>query len=210
MNSNEIFAKMSENIINTLNRFKKGDIDTSFMNEKITLDLSSVCKFIKDKRNLNNSNLEIVIPVTRFEQNLCETLSEEKFNQIENNNVKIIGKQKDIDDYQIKYNESKEENTFLKDIKKNEDFSNSLVSGSLFSQSYNYGNKSEFRVSVIDEKMSKANISTIYGREINYGNEDIMSVISNTSFAKFLNQKLHYKANRFNDFSYTYYLLNNI
>lgn len=209
MNSIEIFGKMSENIIKTLNNFKRGDIDTNFMNEKIVLDLSSIYKFSKGTKNLNNSNLELIIPTSRFEQNLNETIIAEN-----NNKEKIEKGRKSINqsnydfqqeqDNKIDSLSTKSENTFLRDIKKNENFNNSITEGSLFSESYTFGNKTELRASIISERMSKTNVSTIYGRDINYGNEDALSVISNTSFAKFLNQRLQYKLNRFNDFSYTY------
>lgn len=212
MNSNEIFGKMNKNIINILNNFKRGDIDSNYMNERIIFNLSSVCKFIKDKNLLNNKNSEMVIPSTRFHQNLNETITAESQNQylestpktINNNRNIISFEPSDKDNKEDNNNKiNKEDNSFLRDINKNDNFNNSIVEGSLFSQSIAYDNKSEFRASIISENISKADVSTIYGRNINYGNEDTMSVISNSSFAKFLNQRINYKANRFNNFSYT-------
>ena len=55
MQSNEIYQKITENIIQQFQIFKKGEINNQIFNENLILNLSSMCKFLKDKETLNNS-----------------------------------------------------------------------------------------------------------------------------------------------------------
>ena len=67
MNSNEIYQKISENIIYQLNSFKKGELKAKEMNENLILNLSSMCKFLKDKETMNNTTFDVFVPVSRLE-----------------------------------------------------------------------------------------------------------------------------------------------
>lgn len=67
MNTNEIYQKITENIILQLNSFNKGEVNAKVMNENLILNLSSMCKFLKGKETLNNSNLDVYVPMSRLE-----------------------------------------------------------------------------------------------------------------------------------------------
>ncbi len=68
MKPNEIYQKMSQNILSQFNSFKNGESNSKTMNENLIVDLSSICKFIKGKDTMNNTNLDVFLPVTKLEQ----------------------------------------------------------------------------------------------------------------------------------------------
>lgn len=74
MNTNEIYIKISENIIHQLKSFKKREINPRTLNENLILNLSSICKFLKEKETLNNPNLDVYLPMSRFENKLNDNL----------------------------------------------------------------------------------------------------------------------------------------
>jgi hypothetical protein len=67
MNTNEIYQKITENIIDQFKAFKSGQIKPRLLNENLILNLSSMCKFLKGKESMNNSSLDLYLPTTRLE-----------------------------------------------------------------------------------------------------------------------------------------------
>jgi hypothetical protein len=67
MNTNEIYQKITENIIEQFKAFKSGQIKPRMLNENLILNLSSMCKFLKGKESMNNSVLDLYVPTTRLE-----------------------------------------------------------------------------------------------------------------------------------------------
>ena len=74
MNTNEIYIKLSENIIHQLKSFKKREINPRTLNENLILNLSSMCKFLKGKETLSNPNLDVYLPMSRFVNKLNDKI----------------------------------------------------------------------------------------------------------------------------------------
>jgi hypothetical protein len=156
MNTNEIFQKISENIIVTLQSYKKKESSLKSLNENLLLNVSSMSKFLSNKQNLNHSTLDVVIPISRFQQN------------IEN---KIKAQDQDLG---LCKGISGIEESFFKDIREveNNDFGLN-PNESIFSQTavpsdnLNQGNNNQLTFDDNVSYLNKTEISTIYNYKEN-------------------------------------------
>lgn len=207
MHSNEIYQKISENIIYNLQTFKKGEVNNKLLNENLILNLSSMCKFLSGKETLNNSNLDVVVPVSRLELAIS--------NKIRSMNPEGEGEEDDgfnmnndsldedfIPDSQTREtrdnncnsevkNKHKdsivEASSFYRDLNiiDNNNYRESIRSGSVFSKSMRFDglNNNNNNNNVFDDNFSvinKSEISTIYNKnEMNENNTSMLDFIKN-------------------------------
>ena len=84
MNTSDIYQKISQNIIQQFQSIKKGDINAKTLNENLILNLSSMCKFLSGKDNINSSCLDVYVPMSRFEYSVSNKIrgkgEEDNFN----------------------------------------------------------------------------------------------------------------------------------
>jgi hypothetical protein len=152
ISSNDIYIKLSENMINTLNRFKKNEIKENILNENLLLNTSSMCKFLDGKEYVED-NLDVVI-ASKLQQGIDSKI---KLQEIETRNRK--------DSILI----TNEETSFLKDIK-NADENNITydMNESLFSSSIMMtGNQNTNNIFDESISYSRVELSTIYNKDIN-------------------------------------------
>jgi hypothetical protein len=107
MNTNEIYQKISENIIHQLRTFKKREINPKILNENLILNLSSMCKFLKGKETVNNSTMDVYLPASRFEFAVNNKIRGSNFTVEESKNENLNSRNSLIGD-EIK-NKQKEE-----------------------------------------------------------------------------------------------------
>jgi hypothetical protein len=171
MNSNEIFQKISENIIAGLNGYKKKEVSERTLNENLLLNVSSMCKFLQGRGNVNQSTFDVVIPMSRFSQGIE--------NKIKSIDQETCFKQTTNDQTMV-------EDSFFGGLKEAEDNFGFNPNESMFSQSLIQTDNNPM---AFDDNMSylgRSEISTIY----NY--KDNESVIDQ-SFNNFMFNKLKIK-----------------
>jgi len=170
MNSNEIYKKITENIIHQFQTYKKNDINARVLNENLVLNLSSLCKFINGKENLNVSSLDVYLPSTRLEYAINSKIREEKENT------------------PASYNETEEATTFsiLDDLKKEEKLDNiEKINNEDFNE-FNQSEKFEQNQKIQKSQNINNRISIDYNEsflcdafidsEMNKGRESLMSM----------------------------------
>lgn len=209
MNSNEIYQKISDNLINSLKNFKKGDINSTVLNETLILNLSSMCKFLDGKADMNNSVMNVLVPMTKFDDKLNETikksstkletyreadmlLNSSRFESGEKERFSCINNfRKSIDTFT---NEKGFNNTFIRDMSRINNFGESMIEGTLFNESIIGDNQSIYRESVVD-MMNRSEMSTILRPRASEIIDDTMSIMSGQTFAKYLGVNNHLNNN---------------
>ncbi len=111
MNTNEIYIKISENIVHQLKTFKKREINLKTLNENLILNLSSMCKFLKGKETLRNPNLDVYLPTSKFENALNDKIRGKIFTVEEIKNDKLNRKNSEVE---FKYKENDDNILFNK------------------------------------------------------------------------------------------------
>jgi hypothetical protein len=164
LTANDIYLKLTNNIINTLNKFKSNEIKENVLNENLLLNASSMCKFLDGKEYIQD-NLDVVLP-SKLQQNI-----ESKVKIQEND---MLQRQESFND----------EASFLKDMKNVDNHNMSIdMNESLFSTSIMMtdNNTSKFLEESIS--YSRAELSTIY----NYRDMNNTTLLENT-FQNFYNK----------------------
>lgn len=201
MNTNEIYKKINENLISSLKTFKKGEMNSAMLNENVILNLSSMCKFLDGKDKFNSSVMDVLVPMTKFDTSVSQTIKKYStnmaqsddnedfpFNTTGNDDDNIFSsanKLRNSEGNNDIARKSKLTNTFIRDMNGNNNFRESMLEGTLFSQSIMYDNESMHRESIADI-MNRTEMSTIYGRRSEM--DDNMSVVSGQTFAKYFSQ----------------------
>lgn len=143
MNSNEIFGKISENIITQLHSFKNNEISIKSINDSLILNISSLNKFMKDK----NQSFDDFLPA-KFKMSIESQLKsnpdikkeKDEENYINKSTDEENGKEKDNncnikDNRTLNFDFNEGESVFNPNMDDEFDYKkDESIAGSLFSQ----------------------------------------------------------------------------